>query len=49
MGEAYGLRAFLHLEVLRLFGPVPKEASDADIAIPYVTEFTKDPTRTVSL
>ena len=49
MGEAYGLRAFLHLEVLRLFGPVPKEASDADIAIPYVTEFTKDPTKLISL
>lgn len=42
-GEAYGLRAFIHLEVLRLFGPVPGEAADGDEAIPYVTELTKDP------
>lgn len=48
-GEAYGLRAFLHLEVLRLFGPVPTEASDAEIAIPYVTELTRDPSRLVSI
>lgn len=48
-GEAYGLRAFLHLEILRLFGPVPKEASDVDEAIPYVTELTKDPTQLISV
>lgn len=48
-GEAYGLRAFLHLEVLRLFGPVPGEATDATLAIPYVTELTRDPSKLVSL
>lgn len=48
-GEAYGLRAFLHLEVLRLFGPVPAEASDGVEAIPYVTELTRDPSKLVSM
>ena len=49
MGEAYGLRAFLHLEVLRFFGPVPAEATDATEAIPYITELTKDPNKLTSL
>lgn len=49
MGEAYGLRAFLHLEVLRLFGPVPTGATDATEAIPYVTELTRDPSLLLSL
>lgn len=40
-GEAHGLRAFLHLEILRLFGPMPKTATPADKAIPYVTKMTK--------
>lgn len=48
-GEAYGLRAFLHLDVLRLFGPVPAEASDETSAVPYVTELTRDPSKLVSL
>lgn len=48
-GEAYGLRAFLHLEVLRLFGPVPAEASDGMITIPYVTELTRDPSKLTSV
>ncbi|WP_455509525.1 RagB/SusD family nutrient uptake outer membrane protein [Butyricimonas paravirosa] len=48
-GEAYGLRAFLHLDVLRLFGPVPAEASDATEAIPYVTELTRDPSKLISV
>jgi hypothetical protein len=48
-GEALGLRAFLHLEVLRLFGPVPDIAQQGDIAIPYVTELTKDPNKLISL
>ncbi|WP_159451733.1 RagB/SusD family nutrient uptake outer membrane protein [Pedobacter africanus] len=35
-GEAYGLRAFLHFDMLRLFGPV--YSTDADkTAIPYLT------------
>ena len=48
-GEAYGLRAFLHLDVLRLFGPVPVGASDGTNAIPYVTELTRDPSKLVSV
>ncbi|MFR3329865.1 MAG: RagB/SusD family nutrient uptake outer membrane protein [Odoribacter splanchnicus] len=48
LGEAYGLRAFIHLEVLRLFGPVPAEATDATVAVPYVTELTRDPSLLVS-
>ena len=47
-GEAYGLRAFLHLDVLRLFGPVPEGVSDGAEAIPYVTELTRDPSKLVS-
>ncbi|MEN7550227.1 RagB/SusD family nutrient uptake outer membrane protein [Rapidithrix thailandica] len=35
-GEAYGLRAFLHFDLLRLFGPVYSEGSTAK-AIPYYT------------
>ena len=49
LGEAYGLRAFIHLEVLRLFGPVPAEATDATEAIPYVTEITRDPSKLISV
>lgn len=48
LGEAYGLRAFIHLEVLRLFGPVPASATDATEAIPYVTELTRDPSKLIS-
>ncbi|MCB6974846.1 MULTISPECIES: RagB/SusD family nutrient uptake outer membrane protein [Butyricimonas] len=48
-GEAYGLRAFLHLDILRLFGPVPADASDGIVAIPYVTELTRDPSKLVSV
>ncbi|WP_316814514.1 RagB/SusD family nutrient uptake outer membrane protein [Pedobacter nyackensis] len=36
LGEAYGLRAFLHFDLLRLYGPVYKTDSLAK-AIPYVT------------
>lgn len=49
LGEAYGLRAFIHLEVLRLFGPVPHTASDNTTAIPYVTELSRDPAKLTSL
>lgn len=49
LGEAYGLRAFIHLEVLRLFGPVPAGATDETVAIPYVTELTRDPSLLVSV
>lgn len=48
-GEALGLRGFLHLDILRLWGPVPGVASSSEEAIPYVTEMTKDLGRLLSL
>ena len=42
-GEALGLRAFLHLDVLRYFGPVPTTAKDDDDGVPYVTTVTNNP------
>jgi hypothetical protein len=41
-GECYGLRAFLHLDLMRFFGPVPTNASGSASCIPYVTEMTTD-------
>lgn len=38
-GEALALRAFLHFDLLRLYGPSPVEGMD-EKAIPYVEEFT---------
>lgn len=42
-GEALGLRGFLHLELLRLFGPIPDAAAGGKVALPYAEEMTKDP------
>jgi hypothetical protein len=42
-GEAFGLRAFLHLEVMRLWGDAPVDINPSNLAIPYVTTVTKDP------
>mgnify|MGYP004616403373 CR=1 FL=1 len=36
-GEALALRAMLHLDLLRLFGPVYNESSKGETSIPYVT------------
>ncbi len=47
-GEALGLRAFLHLDVLRMWGPTPEEATASTDAIPYVTELTNNPSKLVS-
>lgn len=47
-GECYGLRAFLHLDLLRLFGPIPDKATGSTKCIPYVTEFTTDATKLTS-
>ncbi len=47
-GECYGLRAFLHLDLLRLFGPIPNNATGSAKCIPYVTEFTTDATKLTS-
>ncbi len=48
-GEALGLRAFLHFEVLRLWSPVPDRIIPGDKAIPYVREVTKDPNKLLAL
>ena len=40
-GEALGLRAFLHFDLLRMYGPIYKENPGAK-RIAYRTEFTKD-------
>jgi len=37
-GEAIALRAFLHLDMLRLFGPIYTEANKTKPAIPYVSK-----------
>lgn len=47
-GEALGLRAFLHLDVLRYFGPVPTTATDGDEGVPYVTTITNKTTPLLS-
>ena len=47
-GEALGLRAFLHLDVLRMFGPMPSSATSNTLAIPYVTEITNNTSKLVS-
>ncbi len=39
-GEILGLRAFLHLDMLRIFSPSPKANSGA-MAVPYVTQYNK--------
>lgn len=41
-GEALGLRAFLHFDLLRAFGPVYLTGATKP-AIPYVTDLTKSP------
>ncbi|MDR2413477.1 MAG: RagB/SusD family nutrient uptake outer membrane protein [Odoribacteraceae bacterium] len=44
VGEAKGLRAYLHLDLLRLFGPVLPDGIDRP-AIPYRDEFSNNITR----
>ena len=48
-GEALGLRAFLHFEVLRYWGETPQNIAMEKIAIPYVTQVTKNPNSLLSL
>ena len=47
-GEALGLRAFLHLDMLRLFSPAPS-ASPGAPAVPYVTHYGKEITGQLSV
>lgn len=48
-GEALGLRAFLHFEVLRYWGCMPEDIEGGATAIPYVKTVTKDPNLLSSL
>lgn len=41
-GEALGLRAFCHFDVLRLFGPMPEKTTDEKV-LPYVTTVSNKP------
>ena len=47
-GECYGLRAFLHLDLLRLYGPVPGSVNESN-CIPYSLDFTTDLSKLRSL
>ncbi|BAV05001.1 SusD family protein [Filimonas lacunae] len=38
-GAAYGLRAFMHFDLLRLFGPVYSSVTTSKLAIPYYTSY----------
>jgi hypothetical protein len=42
-GEALGLRAFLHFDLLRFWGDSPKDVNGDEITIPYMKVMTKDP------
>lgn len=49
-GEAYGLRAFLHFDLLRLFAGAPASGGTGAVGIPYVDSFglTVTPSSTVA-
>lgn len=47
-GEALGLRAFCHFDVLRLFGPMPTDTVDQKPILPYVTEVSIRPNAFIS-
>jgi hypothetical protein len=40
-GEAYGLRAFLHLDLMRLFAQTPATGADSQ-GVPYVTNYSTE-------
>ncbi len=41
-GECLGLRAWLHFDLIRLWGPVPGHVNTGKEYLPYVTRFTKN-------
>lgn len=49
LGECLGIRAFLHFEVLRYFGPIPSKAILTEKVIPYMTEVTNDASKALSI
>jgi len=42
LGEAHALRAFLHFDLLRLFGPIPSLADPNDLVMPYNNRRTEE-------
>lgn len=46
-GECLALRAYCHLDLLRLFGPVPGEIPGGTV-LPYVTKISREPNQHVS-
>lgn len=48
-GEATGLRAFLHFDALRLWGPAPPVANAAELTIPYVKHVARSGETLVSI
>lgn len=41
-GEALALRAFLHFDLLRLYGPIYSEATSSEVCLPYQATVSKD-------
>lgn len=41
-GECLAIRAYVHFDLLRLFGPVPGTETTSDLVLPYVTKLSKD-------
>lgn len=41
-GECLALRAFLHFDLMRLFGPIPNDLEVGGARLPYVKEVSKD-------
>ncbi len=41
-GEALALRAFVHLDLIRMFGPIPTMPDGAGAKLPYVTRVSKE-------
>ncbi|MBL1410429.1 RagB/SusD family nutrient uptake outer membrane protein [Sphingobacterium faecale] len=48
-GEALALRALLHFDLLRTFGPIPTASGMMERAIPYVTSFKMDVVPSITL
>lgn len=42
-GEALGIRAYVHFDILRLFGPSPVNAESTKRTLPYVRTLSKEP------
>lgn len=49
LGELYGLRAYVHFDMMRLYGTASWTGENASkVTVPYVTAYTKEPTPQLS-